>query len=157
MLRSGWEWGWWGVLMTGGELWSKNFCPEQWVTPAERLCHNNILVIKDMLIKKQVNPVNIVKIWSLFLLKRKVKFFRLSQVLRVSCAANFRNFVMNSIHDFDFNNGENYFEKEEDDDNCYAVNLKIYCLSTNWDYNRSTTMEGNYRPTKLRNFKSKPN
>ena len=52
MLRSGWEWGWWGVLMTGGELWSKNFCPEQWVTPAERLCHNNIL-LKDIGIKKQ--------------------------------------------------------------------------------------------------------
>ena len=42
MLRSWWEWGWRGVLMTWGELWSKNFCPEHWVTPASRRWNNNI-------------------------------------------------------------------------------------------------------------------
>lgn len=42
-------------------------------------------------------------------------------------------------------------EADEDDDD--AANPVIYCLSTNWEHNRSTINGGNYRPTKLGHFK----
>ena len=152
MLRSGW-----GVvrvrvrvLMTGGELWSKNFCPELWVTPAQRLCHNNIelFIHWSEWAEWKYNFFFFLKIN--FQLVRHILTFVTdprSKVFRASCAVNFQSFAGWCLC---------LFEEGEDDGDCYAVNLAIYCLSTNWEYNRSTTMVGNYRPTKLWHFKQKP-